>query len=131
VVAYQNNYGIDPQSHALYLERIYERTLKEKSTLPDEPTLLQIKQHLLETIGIIHECGWCHGDMDFSNIFVSGLLFDFSHAHTKTKLSAEAWERYQNQDRRDIEDCYRRAVRFKVRCKPHIPSSCANVLPRN
>ena len=70
-----------------------------------------------ETIRIIHECGWCHGDITLDNIFAPGLLFDFSHAHTKSKLSAQQWEDFQKKDRRDIKRSYLQAVGIKVRCK--------------
>ena len=106
-------YGIDPDKRLLYLQRIHKPTLRQ--TLPDESTFLRIKEYVLETVSIIHECGWCHGDINLDNIFASGLLFDFSHAHTKSKLSAQAWEDFQKKDRRDIKSCYHQAVGLKVR----------------
>ncbi|KAI0877237.1 hypothetical protein GGS24DRAFT_448585 [Hypoxylon argillaceum] len=106
-------YGINPNKRAIYLQRINKPTLRQ--ALPDESTLLQIKQHLLETIKIIHEYGWCHGDINLDNIFASdsGLLFDFSHAHTKSKLSAQVWEDFQKKDRRDIRRCCIQAMGLK------------------
>ncbi|KAI4133765.1 MAG: hypothetical protein LQ347_002092 [Umbilicaria vellea] len=104
-------YGINPNKRTLYLQRINTPTLRQ--ALPDESTLLRIKQYVSETINVIHECGWCHGDITLDNIFASGLLFDFSHAHTKSKLSAQAWEDYQKKDCRDIKSCYLQAVGFK------------------
>ena len=79
-------HGSDPDRHILYLQRIYNPTLQQ--ALPDESIPLGIKEHLLETISIIHEHGWCHGDINLGNIFAPGLLFDFSHAHTKSELAA-------------------------------------------
>lgn len=107
-------HGIIPDQRLLYLQRIDEPTLRQ--SLPDESTLLQIKEHLLESISIIHEYGWCHGDINLDNIFTSGLLFDFSHAHSKSKLSAQVWEDFQKKDRRDIKSCYFQAIGLKVRC---------------
>ncbi|KAI1125839.1 hypothetical protein F5Y10DRAFT_246236 [Nemania abortiva] len=104
-------HGSIPNKRAIYLQRINEPTLRQ--ALPDEPTLLQIKQHVLETINIIHEYGWCHGDINLDNIFSSGLLFDFSHAHAKGKLSAQAWEHFQKKDRRDLKSCYYQAIGLK------------------
>ncbi|KAJ8133061.1 hypothetical protein O1611_g559 [Lasiodiplodia mahajangana] len=104
-------YGIDFDKRAVYLQRINEPCLR--LALPDESTLRQIKQRLLETIGIIHEHGWCHGDINLDNMFASGVLFDFSHAHPKSKLSAEAWEDFQKQDRQNVRSCYYEALGLK------------------
>ncbi|KAF2453012.1 hypothetical protein BDY21DRAFT_144342 [Lineolata rhizophorae] len=104
-------HGIDPDKQLLYLQHINKPTLQQK--LPDEPTLRQIRQRVLETISIIHECGWCHGDINLGNIFASGLLFDFSHAHPKNKLSAQAWEDFQKKDRRDTKSYCLQAVGLK------------------
>ncbi|KAI0097684.1 hypothetical protein GGR51DRAFT_540313 [Nemania sp. FL0031] len=104
-------YGSNPDKRTLYLQRINEPLLRQ--AIPDESTLLQIKQHVLETINIIHEHGWCHGDIDLSNMFASGLLFDFSHAHAKSKLSAQAWEDFQKKDRQDMKRCYIEAFGLK------------------
>lgn len=111
-------YGIDPKRRLLYLQRINEATLRQ--ALPDDSTLQRIKQHVLETISIMHECGWCHGDVNLNNIFTSGLLFDFSHAYPKSKLSAQAWEDFKKKDRRDIESSYLQAMGLKVRYKTRI-----------
>ena len=118
-------HGIAHDGGFLYLQRIYEPTLHHK--LPDEPTLLHIKQYLLKTIGIIHDYGWCHGDIRLNNVFTSGLLFDFSHARQKSELSAQDWEIWQKKDRRDIDRCYLQAMGVKVRCNPLIGTSWAHV----
>ena len=80
---------------------------------------------------MIHSCGWCHGDIILDNIFASGLLFDFSHAHTKSKLSEQAWEDFQEKDRRNLKSCFLEAVGPEVRCKIHTSNSSVHILCRN
>ncbi|RMD44351.1 hypothetical protein DV735_g810, partial [Chaetothyriales sp. CBS 134920] len=104
-------YGIDAKTQRIYLQRIRLPTLRKK--LPDEATLVRIRDYLLKTVKIIHECGWCHTDISLDNVFSSGRLCDFSNAYPKTKLSARAWERFQTWDRDFVQGCYREALALK------------------
>ena len=121
-------YGSDRAKRALYLQRIYSPTLRQAP--PDESTFLGIKEDLLKTITIIHEHGWCHGDINLGNIFAQGMLFDFSHANPKSKLSAQAWEDFKKEDVRNIQRCHGQIMRLEVCSKLRITIVEAHVLYR-